>query len=44
MPIIRQENLFGIQELFDLEPTQRFEAFFSAKNIDSAVFAVSKKS
>jgi transposase len=44
MPIIRQGSLFGIQELFDLEPTQRFEAVFSAIDMDSAVLAVSKQS
>ncbi|WP_071461520.1 IS5/IS1182 family transposase [Bacillus massilinigeriensis] len=44
MPIIRQGSLFGIQDLYDLEPTQRFQAVFSAINLDSAVFAVSKKS
>lgn len=44
MSIIKQESLFGIQELFDLEPTQRFHAVFSTIDIDSAVSAVSKKS
>lgn len=44
MPIIRQGSLFGIQDLYDLEPTQRFEAIFSTIDIDSAVLAVSKKS
>ena len=28
MTIIRQGSLFEIQELYDLEPTQRFEAIF----------------
>ena len=44
MPIIRQGSLFGIQDLYDLEPTHRFEAIFSTIDIDSAVLAVSKKS
>lgn len=44
MPIIRQESLFSIQDLYDLEPTQRFEAIFSTLDMDSAIYAVSKKS
>lgn len=44
MTIIRQGSLFSIQDLFDLEPTQRFEAVFSTIDLDSAVSAVSKKS
>ncbi|WP_066148204.1 transposase [Neobacillus novalis] len=44
MPIIRQGSLFGIQELYDLEPTQRFDAIFSTIDMDSAILAVSKKS
>jgi transposase len=44
MPIIRQGSLFSIQDLFDLEPTQRYNAIFSTIDMDSAVFAVSKKS
>lgn len=42
MPIIRQGSLFGIQDLYDLEPTQRFDAIFSTIDMDSAIFAVSK--
>jgi transposase len=44
MPIIRQESLFSIQDLYDLEPTQRFESIFSTIDMDSAIFAISKKS
>ncbi|MGY3718871.1 IS5/IS1182 family transposase, partial [Sutcliffiella cohnii] len=44
MPIIRQESLFSIQDLYDLESTQRFEAIFSTIDMDSAIYAVSKKS
>ncbi|CAM3892128.1 transposase [Lederbergia lenta] len=39
MTIIRQESLFHLQELYNLEPTQRFEALFSAIDIDP-IFAV----
>ena len=44
MPIIRQESLFDIQELYDLEPTQRFEAIFSTIDIDPILAVVMKKS
>lgn len=44
MPIIRQESLFDIQELYDLEPTHRFEAIFSAIDIDPIFAVVTKKS
>lgn len=44
MPIIRQESLFDIQDLYDLEPTQRYNAIFSTIDMDSAVLIVSKKS
>jgi transposase len=44
MPIIRQGSLFGLQELYDLEPTQRFEAIFSAIDIDPIFAVVTKKS
>lgn len=44
MTIIRQGSLFGIQELYDLEPTHRFEAIFSAIDIDSIFAVVTKKS
>lgn len=39
-----QGSLFGIHDLYDLEPTQRFEAIFSTIDMDSAVIAASKKS
>ncbi|WP_268884375.1 hypothetical protein [Heyndrickxia sporothermodurans] len=35
MTIIRQPSLFGIQELFDMEPTQKYEAIISAVDLDS---------
>lgn len=44
MPIIRQESLFGIQDLYDLEPTRRFEAIFSTLTIEPILAAVSKRS
>lgn len=43
MPIIRQGSLFGIQDLYDLEPTQQFDAIFSTIDMDSSILAVSKK-
>lgn len=44
MSIIRQGSLFGLQELYDLEPTQRFEAVFAAIDIQPILQVVSKKS
>ncbi|MCM3081725.1 IS5/IS1182 family transposase, partial [Brevibacillus invocatus] len=44
MSIIRQGSLFDIQELFDLEPPQRFEAIFSTLDIDPILCVISKKS
>ncbi|MBM7647012.1 transposase [Scopulibacillus daqui] len=44
MTIIRQGSLFDLQELYDLEPTQRFEAIFSAIDIDPILTVVKKKS
>ena len=44
MSIIRQGSLFDLQELYDLEPTQRFEAIFSAIDIDPIFAVVTKKS
>jgi transposase len=43
MSIIRQESLFDMQDLYDLEPTKRFEAIFSTLHIEPLLFAVSKK-
>jgi transposase len=43
MTIIRQGRLFDLQNLYDLEPTQRFEEIFSAINIDSIFAVVMKK-
>jgi transposase len=44
MTIIRQGSLFDLQELYDLEPTQRFEAIFSTIDIDPIFAVVTKKS
>lgn len=44
MAIIRQESLFGIQELYDLEPTQRYDAVLSTIDLDLIYSKVSKKS
>jgi transposase len=44
MPIIRQESLFDMQDLYDLSPTQRFEAVFSSVDIEPIFDVVAKKS
>ncbi|MDQ0341189.1 transposase, partial [Caldalkalibacillus uzonensis] len=44
MSIIRQGSLFDLQELYNLEPPHRFEAVFSAIDIDPILAIVSKKS
>lgn len=43
MFIIRQGSLFDLQDLFDLEPTHRFEALFSTIDIYPILAVVSKK-
>jgi transposase len=44
MTSIRQGSLFDLQELFDLEPTQRYEAIISAIDLDLIFCEVNKKS
>jgi len=44
MTIIRQPSLFSIQELYDMEPTQKYEAVIGAINLDKFYHAVTKKS
>ncbi|RKJ24378.1 transposase, partial [Butyricicoccus sp. 1XD8-22] len=44
MAIIRQGSLFDLQELYNLEPTHRFEAVFSAIDIEPIFAVVTKKS
>ncbi|HDX9578818.1 TPA: transposase [Bacillus pseudomycoides] len=43
MSIIRQESLFDMQDLYELDPPKRFEAIFSTLHIEPLLFAVSKK-
>ncbi|GIP63779.1 hypothetical protein J32TS6_23340 [Virgibacillus pantothenticus] len=42
MTIIRQTSLFGIQELYDMEPTQKYEAVIAAINLDAIYYAITK--
>lgn len=44
MSIIRQESLFSIQDLYDLEPTQRYDAIVTTIDIDTIFHKVNKKS
>ena len=44
MTIIRQTSLFSIQELYDMEPTQKYDAIISAINMDAIYYEVCKKS
>ncbi|WP_391559527.1 transposase [Robertmurraya sp.] len=44
MSIVRQESLFSMQILFDLEPTHRYDEIFSAININPILNVVAKKS
>ncbi|WP_301108055.1 transposase [Sporosarcina sp.] len=44
MTIIRQESLFGIQELYDMEPTQKYEEIMAAIDLDAIFFEINKKS
>lgn len=44
MTIIRQPSLFGIQELYEMEPTQKYDAIISAIDLDKIYHAVTKKS
>jgi transposase len=37
-------SFFGIQELYEMEPTHRYDAIISALNLDKICHAVSKKS
>ncbi len=43
MTIIRQPSLFSIQELYDMEPTQKYDAIISAINMDAIYYEISKK-
>lgn len=44
MTIIRQQSLFGIQELYDMEPTQQYQEIMSTLDLDTIFFAINKKS
>src|SRR5690554_5260575 len=44
MSIVRQESLFSMRILFDLEPTQRYDEIFSAIDIHPILNIVEKKS
>ncbi|MEQ6391320.1 IS1182 family transposase [Bacillaceae bacterium S4-13-58] len=44
MSIIRQESLFSIQELYEMEPTQKYEAIISTIDLDAIYRIVTKKS
>jgi hypothetical protein len=44
MSSIRQESIFTIHELYNLEPTQHFEAIISVIAIDRLFQKVNKKS
>jgi len=44
MPIIRQPSLFSIQELYAMEPTQKYESIILALDMDAVYHQVAKKS
>jgi len=43
MTIIRQPSLFSIQELNDMESTQKYETIISAINMDTIYNEINKK-
>ena len=44
MTIIQQPSLFGIQELYDMEPTEKYEEIISAIDLDWICHKLTKKS
>jgi len=44
MAIIRQTSLFSIQDLYDMEPTDRYDAIISVIHLQSIYKVVGKKS
>jgi transposase len=44
LPVICVSSFHSIQDLYDLEPTQRYEVIFSTIDMDSAMLVVCKKS
>lgn len=43
MSIIRQQSLFGIHELYEMEPPHRFNAIFSTINLEPIWILFEKK-
>jgi len=44
MTIIRQPSLSSIQELYDMQPTEKYDAIVAAINLDMIYHEVMKKS
>ncbi len=44
MTTTRQSNLFSILELYDMQPTQKYDAIIAAINLDAIYYEVTKKS
>jgi len=44
MTIIRQPSLFSIQELYDMDSTERYDAIISAIDLDIIYHEMKKKS
>ena len=44
MTIIRQQSLFSIEELYELEPTQKYEEIMDAIDLDGIFHEINKKS
>src|SRR5699024_12598806 len=44
MTIIRQPSLFGIQEVYDMEPTQKYDTIIATINLEKIYHAVTKNS
>jgi len=44
MTIIRQPSLFSIQELYDMQPTEKYAAIIAAINLDMIYHEVMKRS
>lgn len=44
MTIIRQQSLFSIEELYEMEPTQKYEEIMAAIDLDVIYYEINKKS
>lgn len=44
MTIIRQQTLFSIEELYEMEPTQKYEEIMAAIDLDTIFYEINKKS